>query len=400
MGEQAPLQGASARRFDSFLAAHGLPGRVVELPETTRTAADAAKAVGCEIRQIVKSLVFRGRSSGTPILILASGANRVDEAWMTRFTSEPLERAHPEFARAATGFAIGGVPPAGHPSSIPTFIDYDLLELPELWAAAGHPNAVFRVTSLELLSLTHGRPVPVSPLAPGSDPTAPWATFDCYGTLVDWRAGFVQTVVRIDVVKTPAAADRLFQGYLAEEPAVESGSFRSYREVMIESLVRALRRTEGKELGLERARELPESVPTWPLFPDVLASLDALRGRGVRVGILSNLDRDLMDATLTRHGLVADSVVTAEAVRSYKPSPPHWIRLLKEQRLLPSRVTHVSSSYDYDLATAGALGLRTVFVARYGSLAPGEVVSDVLPDVVRLADLWVPPDHPGPETRV
>ncbi len=391
MGGATPLRGASARRFDSFLAARGLEGRVVELPDSTRTAADAAKAVGCEIRQIVKSLVFRGRSSGTPILILVSGANRVDEAWMTQFTSEPLERAHPEFARSATGYAIGGVPPAGHSSPIPTFIDYDLLELPELWAAAGHPNAVFRLTSLELLNLTHGRPVPVTPFVAGPGASAPWETFDCYGTLVDWQAGFVKTVQRIGLASTSAAGERLFRRYLAEEPTVESGAFRSYREVMIATLIRAVRHADGSELAAERARELPDSIPDWPIFPDVLPALDALRGRGTRIGILSNIDRDLLDATLARHGLVADCIVTAEAVRSYKPAPPHWIRFLKEERLLPSAVMHVSASYEYDHATAAALGFRTVYVARDGPLRPGAAVSEVIPDLVGLADLPVAP---------
>ena len=395
MGGATPLRGPSARRFDSFLVAQGLEGRVVELPDTTRTAADAAKAVGCEVRQIVKSLVFRGRSSGTPILILVSGANRVDETWMAQFTSQPLERAHPEFARSATGFAIGGVPPAGHSSPIPTFIDYDLLELPELWAAAGSPNAVFRLTSRELLGLSHGRPVPVTPFVAGSDASVPWETFDCYGTLVDWRAGFVETVKRIGLAPTSGAGERLFRRYLSEERSVESGAFRSYREVMISTLIRAVQLTDGTELAPERARELPESIPEWPIFPDVLPALDALRGRGIRVGILSNIDRDLLDATLARHGLVADGVVTAEAVRSYKPAPPHWIRFLKEQRLLPSAVTHVSASYEYDHATAAALGFRTVYVARDGPLAPGATVSEVVPDLVGLADLRIAPDSNG-----
>jgi len=347
------------------LAAQGLVGRTVELPDTTRTAADAARAIGCELRQIVKSLVFQGAVSGKAILILVSGANRVDEPWMVQYVGEHLARAHPEFARSATGFAIVGVPPAGHTSPIPTYIDYDLLELPEIWAAAGHPNAVCRLTSHELLRLTRGRPVPVTPFPQGTSDTTPWVTFDCYGTLVDWREGFSRTVREMALADSPGDEDRWFRAYLAAEQAVEAGAYRPYREVMTEALVGAAR-SLGHELSPVQASQLPQSVPSWPLFPDVPESLAELRHRGYRIGVLSNIDRDLLEGTLRAHRLSADSVVTAEDVRSYKPAPPHWIRFLKETRAAPPQVVHVSGSVEYDLETAGALGLPTVYVSRYG----------------------------------
>ena len=387
MPELPTLRSASARRFDAVLVARGLTGRVVELPESTRTAAEAAKAVGCELRQIVKSLVFRGRDSGNPVLILVSGANRVDEPWMAGYLGEHLERAHPEFARSATGYAIGGVPPAGHVAPIPTYIDYDLLELREVWAAAGHPNAVCRLTSGELLDLTHGRPVPVTPTA-GADGGAdrPWFTFDCYGTLVDWKEGFLTAVRNIGVAESRPEGERLFHEYLAAEPTVESGPYRPYREVMAETLVRAVR-ANGGHLATERAEELSDSVPEWPLFPDVAEALAGLKSRGLRLGILSNIDREMLRRTLAHHGIPADFVVTAEDVHSYKPAPPHWIRFLKENRTRPGEVTHVSSSCEYDLATAGALGFRTVHVARYGPLPAGGKVDGAVSSLPALLDL-------------
>ena len=112
MADPSPSYHESARRFDGWLRAHGLSGRVVELSDSTRTAAEAARAVGCELRQIVKSLVFRGAASGAPFLVLVAGPNRVDEAWVARYVGDALVRADPEFVREVSGFSIGGVPPA------------------------------------------------------------------------------------------------------------------------------------------------------------------------------------------------------------------------------------------------------------------------------------------------
>lgn len=377
MTDLAHLKHRSTRRFAEVLASHGLADRVAELPESTRTAADAARGVGCDVGQIVKSLVFRARGSEGPVLFLVSGANRVDEEWVARFTGEPLARADPEFVRSASGYAIGGVPPAGHTSPIPTFVDYDLLEYPEIWAAAGHPHAVFRLSPLELLRLTRGRAIPVRPLPAAEFPEARWVTFDCYGTLVDWRAGFIQTLDRMGLGLTESDRERLFRTYLEEERQAEGGPYRPYREVMAEALVRAVRGTGG-DLPLSRAFELPESVPSWPLFPDTLDALSALPRQGTRLAILSNIDRDLLERTIEGHRLSADLVVTAEEVRSYKPAPPHWVRFLKRTGASPGQVLHVSGSYEYDLETAGALGFRTAYVARYGPAPPGREVGTVL----------------------
>ncbi len=131
--------------------------RVVEMPQTTRSAAEAAEAIGCRVEQIVKSLIFRGKYTREPILVLASGANRVNEKRLAELVSEPVEKADPEFVRQSTGFAIGGVPPVGHLRPMAALIDEDLLQYPEIWAAAGTPFAVFRLTPDELVKTTGGR---------------------------------------------------------------------------------------------------------------------------------------------------------------------------------------------------------------------------------------------------
>ena len=132
-------------------------GRPVStFPDGTRTAADAAAAIGCDVAQIVKSLVFRTRSGGA-LLVLTSGRNRVDEAKVGALVGEPISKADAAFVREVTGFAIGGVPPAGHPAPIDTLVDRDLISLDELWAAAGTPQTVFPIAPDDLLRLTGGR---------------------------------------------------------------------------------------------------------------------------------------------------------------------------------------------------------------------------------------------------
>lgn len=150
------LANPSVRRVQDALDALGGGHRVVALAESARTAADAARALGCRVDQIVKSLVFRSRSEGA-VLVLASGANRVDESRVAALVGEPVAKADAAFVRAHTGFAIGGVAPLGHPAAVPALVDEDLMAWGEIWAAAGHPNTVFRLTPADLLRLTAGR---------------------------------------------------------------------------------------------------------------------------------------------------------------------------------------------------------------------------------------------------
>lgn len=149
------------RRVKDELEERGLPDRVVELRDTARSAAEAAQALGCRVEQIVKSLVFRGGTSGRPVLVLASGPNRVDEEKLSALISEPVERADASFVREKTGFSIGGVPPVGHAEEPVTFVDEDLLRQEEVWAAAGHTHVVFRLTPDELRELAGGRVIRV-----------------------------------------------------------------------------------------------------------------------------------------------------------------------------------------------------------------------------------------------
>jgi prolyl-tRNA editing enzyme YbaK/EbsC (Cys-tRNA(Pro) deacylase) len=147
---------ASAQRVQDALTRLGIVGAVVTLPASTRTAPEAATAVGCQVGQIAKSLVFRATSSDTPILVIASGANRVNEARLAELVGEPIGKADAGFVRAHTGYAIGGVAPVGHPHPLRTFIDADLLAYAEIWAAAGTPNSVFVLAPADLPRMTGG----------------------------------------------------------------------------------------------------------------------------------------------------------------------------------------------------------------------------------------------------
>lgn len=147
----------SAQRVQDALDGRGLAIQVRELAETARSAAEAAVAVGCQVGQIAKSLVFKGRKSGRAMMVIASGANRVDLAKIEALLGEPLDKPDADFVRAETGFTIGGVPPVGHDRPLTTVIDEGLLQYPIVWAAAGHPNAVFPCTPTQLVELTGGK---------------------------------------------------------------------------------------------------------------------------------------------------------------------------------------------------------------------------------------------------
>jgi prolyl-tRNA editing enzyme YbaK/EbsC (Cys-tRNA(Pro) deacylase) len=153
---------SSIARVQEALRTLGLGHEIVDLGLSARTAADAAAAVGCRVDQIAKSLVFRLRETRRPLLVVTSGAHRVDEAKVAALVGEPLERADAAFVRAETGFAIGGVAPVGHAKPLLTLIDEHLLTFDAIWAAGGHPNAVFRLTPDELVAMTGGRVAAVS----------------------------------------------------------------------------------------------------------------------------------------------------------------------------------------------------------------------------------------------
>jgi len=153
----------SARSVQDVLTNKGLECKVIELSSSTRSALDAALAIGCEISQIVKSLIFKTKSTSKPVLILASGPNRIDEKLIKSYVGEKIIKADADFAREVTGFAIGGIPPIGHKQKIELiFIDKDLLKFDSIWAAAGTPNAVFNLRGEDLLTITNGKLVTVN----------------------------------------------------------------------------------------------------------------------------------------------------------------------------------------------------------------------------------------------
>ena len=156
------LLSPSAQRVQDALRGMGFAYEVIEFAQTTRTAAEAAAAVGCTVGQIAKSLVFKTRHGGRPLLVIASGANRVNEKAMRAIVGEPIEKPDADFVRQQTGFVIGGVPPLGHAAPLTIYIDEDLLQYDIIWAAAGTPNAVFRLAPADLLPMTGGQAIKVT----------------------------------------------------------------------------------------------------------------------------------------------------------------------------------------------------------------------------------------------
>jgi prolyl-tRNA editing enzyme YbaK/EbsC (Cys-tRNA(Pro) deacylase) len=156
-----PPLSPSAQKIQNLLYSLGYKYTVIEHAESTRTAQEAADRAGCELGQIVKSLIFRGRTSGKPILVLTSGVNRVDEKRISQYAGESIDRADADFVRSVTGFAIGGVPPIGHLQITETYLDEDFGQYKTIWAAAGTPNAIFELATDDLQKMTSGNVVRV-----------------------------------------------------------------------------------------------------------------------------------------------------------------------------------------------------------------------------------------------
>jgi len=156
----APLK-PSAQRVQDVLNSLGFANQVVELPDSTRTSAEAAAAIGCEVNQIAKSLIFQTKQSNQALLVIACGGNRVNEKLLAALVGEKLVKPDADFVREQTGFVIGGVAPVGHRQPLTTFIDQDLWQFSEIWAAAGHSNAVFKLTPDELARMTGGQVIAI-----------------------------------------------------------------------------------------------------------------------------------------------------------------------------------------------------------------------------------------------
>jgi 2-haloacid dehalogenase len=208
-----------------------------------------------------------------------------------------------------------------------------------------------------------------------------WATFDCYGTLIDWMGGIRAT---LSSLWPDADTDELLRAYHRIEPAVQAREPMSYRRVMAEVLwrVAALERLTVPE---GRSDALAESLPGWPVFPEVPEALRTMRERGWRLAILSNTDPDLLDASLGAVGVEVDVRVVASDIGSYKPAPGHWEAFFERTGADRQRHVHVAASLFHDVEPAARLGLRCVWINREGE-------TNELPRAAELPDLSALPD--------
>lgn len=208
-----------------------------------------------------------------------------------------------------------------------------------------------------------------------------WATFDCYGTLIDWHGGLKAGIASL----WPDADVRsLHAHYLEIEAALQSGAGTPYREVLTQGLVR-LAREQGLPLPAGRESTLADALPTWPAFPEVPGALADLRARGWRIAILSNTDPDYLDASLGHIGVPVDERVVASDIGSYKPAPGHWEIFFERSGADRSRHIHVAASLFHDIEPCSRLGIPCVWIDR-------EAETTTLPVAARLTDLSELPD--------
>jgi 2-haloacid dehalogenase len=210
-----------------------------------------------------------------------------------------------------------------------------------------------------------------------------WATFDCYGTLIDWNGGIAGQLERLFGAET---GRRLLARYHEVEPEIQAEQpTSSYRDVMALALTR-LAGEEGVDLALGEGDALGRSLPDWPVFPEVPSALDEARSRGFRLAILSNSDPDLIAASIRGIGVPFDEVVTASEIGSYKPAHGHWHAFEQRRSRLPD--VHVGASLFHDVGPATGLGIPCVWVNRLaeetGAYRPTREIPDLgpLPDVL------------------
>jgi len=217
-----------------------------------------------------------------------------------------------------------------------------------------------------------------------------WATFDCYGTLVDWNGGIREQLERLFGVER---ADELVARYHELEPEIQaSNPGMSYREVLTIALER-LAEDEGLMLPEGETSALARSLPSWPVFADVKPGLQEARDRGWNLGILSNTDRDLIDASMVSIGIAFKLVVAAGEIGSYKPAPKHWEVFLEKSQADPARHVHVAQSLFHDIEPASAMGLPTIWINRLGEPddpRPTRTLTGVA-DLADALDSLVPP---------
>ena len=202
-----------------------------------------------------------------------------------------------------------------------------------------------------------------------------WATFDCYGTLIDWNGGIRRELVR---VFGEDEADGQLNRYHEVEPSLQAGGGRSYRAVMTEAM---------RELGApdDEASGLAEALPLWEPFPEVRPALEDARSRGWKLAILSNTDRDFIEASMSQIGVPFELAIVASEIGSYKPELRHWSRFFEETAVLPEAHVHVAQSYFHDIVPANELGLRSIWINRYGERHDPPPTRE-LADLSRLAE--------------
>jgi 2-haloacid dehalogenase len=210
---------------------------------------------------------------------------------------------------------------------------------------------------------------------------ARWATFDCFGTLIDWRHG-IRTSAELVF---PGHGDRLLEAYNRHESRVQAEHpTMRYRRVMAEALRRAAI-DEGLEPTDDDTAVLGDTIGYWPVFPDVRAALEELRADGRRLALLTNCDRDLIGLSQRRMGVPIDAVVTAEDVGCYKPAHRHFERFAEAYEVSHDRWVHVAQSHFHDMVPAADLGIPRVWINRTEESADASVAGAVLPDLTGLA---------------
>jgi 2-haloacid dehalogenase len=202
-----------------------------------------------------------------------------------------------------------------------------------------------------------------------------WATFDCYGTLIDWNGGIRRELAR---VFGEDRADAQLERYHDVEPALQVGGRRTYREVMTAAMA---------ELGAaeDEAGGLAEALPSWTPFPEVRPALEEARARGWQLAVLSNTDRDFIEASIAQIGVPFELAIVASEIGSYKPAHRHWLRFFEQTGAERARHVHVAQSYFHDVVPATELGLRTVWINRHAERHDS-------PPTRELADLSRVPD--------
>lgn len=210
-----------------------------------------------------------------------------------------------------------------------------------------------------------------------------WVTFDCYGTLIDWERGITDALLPL----LPPGTDRraLAERYIEVEAEVEKGEHRPYRDVL-DLASRRLLAEKGRPIPDERPSPLPGSLPSWPPFPEVPDALRELRRRGYRLAILSNVDNDLLGASIRSIGVEPDLTVTAEDARSYKPARGHWRTFEERTGAGKANTIHVAASLYHDIRPTASLGYRNVWIARRIEPLRGASPTRILPDLSRLPD--------------